>query len=83
MRCAGDDGPLHARLHHDVRLKLLVQLLLRVADAVGIWLSLHDFSRIGDVVKYINSSRPMEQGNGYTDWNIPWKQWLKGSALST
>jgi lipoprotein-anchoring transpeptidase ErfK/SrfK len=43
---------------------------------------MYDNSRIGDVVKYINSSRPMEQGNGYTDWNVPWKEWLKGSALS-
>lgn len=40
-------------------------------------------SRIGDVVKYINADRPMEQGNGYTDWNLPWKTWLAGSALST
>ena len=41
-----------------------------------------DISQIGDVVKYVNSSRPLEQGNGYTDWNVPWNDWLKaGSAL--
>lgn len=50
-----------------------------LSDANAQWL--YDFSRVGDVVKYINSDRPLEQGNGYTDWNVPWKTWLAGSAL--
>lgn len=39
-------------------------------------------SKRGDVVEFINSSRSLEQGNGWTDWNIPWEAWLAGSALS-
>jgi lipoprotein-anchoring transpeptidase ErfK/SrfK len=51
-----------------------------MSNANAAWM--FDHSQIGDVVKYINSSRPLEQGNGYTDWNIPWSQWLAGSALA-
>jgi lipoprotein-anchoring transpeptidase ErfK/SrfK len=42
---------------------------------------LFDISRRGDVVEYVNSDRPLEPGNGITDWNVPWEQWLQGSAL--
>jgi lipoprotein-anchoring transpeptidase ErfK/SrfK len=45
----------------------------------AIWL--FNLTHIGDVVKVINSPRTLEPGNGYTDWNVPWKTWLKGSAL--
>ncbi|MEO6472145.1 MAG: Ig-like domain-containing protein [Aeromicrobium sp.] len=38
-------------------------------------------SKRGDVVKYINSSRPMEQGNGYSDWNMSYADYAKRSAL--
>ncbi len=41
----------------------------------------YGLSHIGDVVQYIHSDRPTEQGNGYTDWNIPWSTWTAGSAL--
>jgi len=34
-----------------------------------------DHSRIGDVVIYTHSSRPLEWGNGYTAWNMPWGTW--------
>jgi len=50
-----------------------------MSDANAKWM--FDHSQIGDVVKYVNSDRPLEQGNGWTDWNIPWSQWLAGSAL--
>ena len=40
-----------------------------VGDGVTAW-------HLGDEV--IASQVP---GNGYTDWNVPWKKWLKGSAL--
>ena len=33
------------------------------------------------LIKVINSPRTLEPGNGYTDWNVPWRTWLKGSAL--
>jgi lipoprotein-anchoring transpeptidase ErfK/SrfK len=46
----------------------------------AIWL--FNLSHVGDVVKVINSPRTLEPGNGYTDWNVPWQTWLKGSALS-
>ncbi len=36
----------------------------------------------GDVVKTINSGRSLEQGNGWTDWDMSWKQYKAGSALS-
>lgn len=39
-------------------------------------------SRRGDVVKYVNSPRSLEDRNGWTDWNVNWKTWTKGSALS-
>jgi lipoprotein-anchoring transpeptidase ErfK/SrfK len=42
---------------------------------------LFDISRRGDVVEYVNSDRPLEPGNGITDWNVPWDKWLQGSAL--
>jgi hypothetical protein len=33
------------------------------------------------VVKFVNSPRHLEPGNGYTDWNVPWSTWVKGDAL--
>ena len=45
----------------------------------AIWL--FNQTHIGDVIRVINSPRTLESGNGYTDWNVPWKKWLKGSAL--
>jgi len=39
-------------------------------------------SRRGDVVEFINSSRALEDRNGWTDWNIPWDEWTEGSALA-
>ncbi len=40
-----------------------------------------NLTHVGDVIKVVNSPRSLEPGNGYTDWNVPWKKWLKGSAL--
>ncbi len=39
-------------------------------------------SKRGDVVKFINSPRGMEDQNGWTDWNVPWDAWKDSSALS-
>ncbi|HEY6797969.1 MAG TPA: Ig-like domain-containing protein [Kineosporiaceae bacterium] len=36
---------------------------------------LFTFSKVGDVVKYTGSSRPLEFGNGYTAWDMPFDQW--------
>ena len=35
----------------------------------------------GDPVEYTGSPRAIEQGNGWTDWNIAWDEWVKKSAL--
>jgi lipoprotein-anchoring transpeptidase ErfK/SrfK len=35
----------------------------------------------GDPVEYTGSPRPIEPGNGWTDWNISWDEWVKKSAL--
>ncbi len=45
----------------------------------AIWL--FNQTHIGDVVKVVGSSRQLEPGNGYTDWNTSWKDWTQGSAL--
>jgi lipoprotein-anchoring transpeptidase ErfK/SrfK len=44
---------------------------------------LYQNSRRGDVVKFINSPRGMEDQNGWTDWNVSWDDWKAGSALSS
>jgi lipoprotein-anchoring transpeptidase ErfK/SrfK len=36
-------------------------------------------SKVGDVVKYVGGSRPMEWGNGYTAWNKTFKEWSTGA----
>lgn len=41
----------------------------------------YHISHRGDPIKYINSSRQPEPGNGWTDWNVSWDEWQKGSAL--
>ncbi len=36
----------------------------------------------GDVVKVVGSDRPLEEGNGWTDWDMSWQEYQAGSALS-
>ena len=43
---------------------------------------LYNMSRRGDVVEYTGTDRGMEPGNGYTDWNVDWPEYVAGSALS-
>lgn len=43
---------------------------------------LYDRSRIGDVVIYTGSNRPMQPWNGIGLWNTPYDEWKTGSALS-
>ncbi len=38
-------------------------------------------TRPGDVVEYRGTGRYMTLTNGYGDWNLPWKDWVAGSAL--
>jgi hypothetical protein len=42
---------------------------------------LYEHMKKGDPVEYTGSPRPIEQGNGWTDWNISWDDWVKKSAL--
>jgi hypothetical protein len=41
---------------------------------------MYDFSKIGDVVVYKNSTRPLEPGNGYTAWELSWEKWAGPAA---
>ncbi len=36
---------------------------------------------VGDPVVTTGSSRGLEKGNGYTDWDVSWSQYQQGSAL--
>ncbi|GAA2510804.1 L,D-transpeptidase [Pilimelia columellifera] len=42
---------------------------------------LFGITTIGDPVTTTGTEVKLRLGNGWTDWNIPWKQWTKGSAL--
>jgi len=35
----------------------------------------------GDVVDVRNTGLALDSGDGITDWNVPWDQWVAGSAL--
>ena len=37
--------------------------------------------QIGDPVVTTGTGRGIEKGNGWTDWNMSWAQYQKGSAL--
>ncbi|HEX5018048.1 MAG TPA: Ig-like domain-containing protein [Actinomycetes bacterium] len=50
---------------------------MSMADAT--WF--YNLSKVGDIVKYVNGTRQPEAWNGYTDWNLSWQEWQKGSAL--
>jgi lipoprotein-anchoring transpeptidase ErfK/SrfK len=42
---------------------------------------LFGISHRGDPVKVTGTNRPLEPGNGWTDWNVSYQQYKKGSAL--
>lgn len=43
---------------------------------------LYSLTKRGDVVDVVGSDRGMEPTNGYGDWNVPWREYKAGSALS-
>ena len=45
----------------------------------AIWL--YNQTHVGDIVQVVGSPRGLEPGNGWTDWNVKWSDWLEGSAL--
>ena len=52
-----------------------------MSEADAAWM--FDLTTRGDIVTVTGSPRPLEKGNGYTDWNYPWEEWIAGSALAT
>ena len=42
---------------------------------------LYSQSKRGDVVRFIHSPRPLEDRNGWTDWDMSYDEFAKGSAL--
>jgi len=48
-------------------------------EAAG-WL--YGLTKIGDPVEVTGTDRHMEATNGYGDWNVPFREYKKGSALS-
>lgn len=42
---------------------------------------LYDLTTRGDIVRVVGSPRTLEPGNGYTDWNVGWADWVAGGAL--
>jgi lipoprotein-anchoring transpeptidase ErfK/SrfK len=51
---------------------------MSTADAYWLYQRTH----VGDVVTVKGNHRPLEWGNGWTDWNVSWATFKKGSALS-
>jgi len=43
---------------------------------------LYGISHRGDVVRVVGSDRPLEDGNGWTDWDMGWAEYRAGSALT-
>jgi lipoprotein-anchoring transpeptidase ErfK/SrfK len=35
----------------------------------------------GDIVTVTGTPRPLQSGNGWTDWNVSWSDWVAGSAI--
>lgn len=50
-----------------------------VSTANGAWL--FGLVKVGDPVVVTGTSRGLEAGNGWTDWNVSYDQWKTGSAL--
>ncbi len=51
-----------------------------MSDANAGWL--FGNAKVGDPVVVTGTNRGMEAGNGWTDWNVKFDQWKKGSALN-
>ncbi len=51
-----------------------------VSPANGEWL--FENLRIGDPVEFVGSGRPLKRGNGWTDWNISFEEFVSHSALT-
>ena len=52
-------------------------IYLSTANAKWLW----GLTHIGDPVIVKGTPRPLDWGNGWTDWNKTWDQYVKGSAI--
>ena len=52
---------------------------VNVSEAMGKWL--FDRTMMGDPITVSGTGSPLKWGNGWTDWNISYDQYRKGSAL--
>jgi lipoprotein-anchoring transpeptidase ErfK/SrfK len=50
-----------------------------VSQANAIWL--YDLTLIGDPYTVKGTPRKLQWGNGWSDWDKPWEEYVKGSAL--
>ena len=52
---------------------------VNVSMANGAWL--FNNTRVGDPIVVKGTERKLQLGNGWTDWNVSWEQYVKGSAV--
>ncbi|MCM0674473.1 Ig-like domain-containing protein [Micromonospora phytophila] len=52
---------------------------VNVSMANGAWLFAN--TRMGDPITVKGTERRLQNGNGWTDWNMSWDEYVKGSAL--
>ncbi|SCG66817.1 L,D-transpeptidase [Micromonospora halophytica] len=52
---------------------------VNVSMANGKWL--FENTRIGDPITVKGTERRLQNGNGWTDWNMSWERYVEGSAL--
>ncbi|MBG0563020.1 L,D-transpeptidase [Actinoplanes aureus] len=52
---------------------------VNVSMAMGKWL--FDRTLMGDVITVTGTEEKLKNGNGWTDWNMSWAEYKKGSAL--
>ncbi len=52
---------------------------VNVSMANGAWLFAN--TRIGDPITVKGTERKLQNGNGWTDWNMSWEEYVEGSAL--
>ncbi|MEU6020661.1 Ig-like domain-containing protein [Micromonospora sp. NPDC047134] len=52
---------------------------VNVSMANGAWL--FNNTRVGDPIVVKGTERKLQLGNGWTDWNVSWEEYVKGSAL--
>ncbi|MEV6810752.1 Ig-like domain-containing protein [Micromonospora sp. NPDC051296] len=52
---------------------------VNVSMANGAWLFTN--TKVGDPIVVKGTERKLQLGNGWTDWNVSWEQYVKGSAL--